>query len=198
MRTRKRDEVKCTLGGNEVLSHISRLYGAEATEAVKGYTPMYCSGSFTEVYLVKPQLVEAVEAVLRSGRIPYFAGMYCGRLRSAKPEFIPSHVLVERIYEFLGHPIRAVKAIEQGIKVILYGRDLLAESVASCFEPVELGEVVSVIGPDGYVYAIGLSTTSSCEEIAKLRKKDVVVRSVFDLGWYLRGGTVPREAKYKL
>ncbi|MEM4791278.1 MAG: PUA domain-containing protein [Thermofilum sp.] len=159
---------------------------------------MYCFGSFTEVYLVKPRLLGAIEAVLRSGRIPYFAGMYGGRLRSTRPEFIPSHVLIERIYEHLGRPIRAVKAMEQGIKVVLYGKDLLAESVASCFEPIELGEVVSVIGPDGYVYAIGLSTISSCEEIARLRKKDVVARSVFDLGWYLRGGTIPREAKYKL
>ncbi|MEM2207286.1 MAG: hypothetical protein QXG17_01145 [Sulfolobales archaeon] len=198
MRTRKREEMKCWLGGDEVLKHISRLYGSEATGAIRGYTPLYCFGSFTEVYLVKDQLVEVVEAVLRSGRIPYFAGMYGGRLRPTKPGFIPSHMLVERVYEFLGHPVRAVKALEQGIKVALYGRDLLAESVALCFEPVEFGEVISVVGPDGYVYAVGLSKVSSCEEVAMLRKKDVVVRTVFDLGWYLRGGTTPREPKYKL
>lgn len=190
--------MKCVLGGGEVLAHVSRLYGARALGAIEGYTPLYCSGPFTEVYLLEAQLVGAVETIIESGRVPYFAGVYAGRLRTARPRFIPSHILIERIYKYLGHPIRAFKALEPGVRVVLYGRDLLAESVDSCYEPVEAGEVVSVVGLDGYVYALGLSKVSSCGEMSKLKKADAVAQIIFDLGWYLRGGTAPREAKYRV
>ncbi len=190
--------MKCVLGGGEVFAHVARLFGEEALGAVEGYTPVYCFGVFTEVYLLKEPLLGAVELVMRSGRVPYFAGLYAGRLRSSRPAFIPSHILVEKIYRHLGRLVRAVRGSEAGIKAVLYGRDLLAESATSCYEPVELGDVLSVVGPDGRVYAVGLSRISSCEELGRLGRTDTVVKTVFDLGWYLRGGTVPREVKYRL
>lgn len=198
MRAREGRRLRCSLGGAEVFAHVSRLFGESALGALEGYTPIYCAGIFTEVYLLREPTLEAVELVVRSGRVPYFAGLYAGRLRSSRPTFIPSHILIERVYEHLGRPVRALGASETGVKVVLYGRDLLAESVVSCYEPVEAGEVVSVVGPDGRVYAVGLSRISSCEEVGRLGKTGAVARTIFDLGWYLRGGTVPREAKYRL
>ncbi len=198
MRAREEGKLECALGGGELFTHVARLYSESALKAIEGYAPVYCSGLFTEVYLLREPLLEAVELMMRSGRVPYFAGLYAGRLRPAKPVYIPSHVLVERVYRHLGRPLRAVEASEAGVKAVLYGRDLLAESVSSCYEPVETGEVLSVLGPDGFVYAIGLSRISSCGEIRRLRRTDAVAKTIFDLGWYLRGGTVPREAKYRL
>lgn len=197
MRAREGGGLRCEIGGDEVLAHIVRLYGEGALGALRGYTPMYCSGAFTEVYLLHARLLEAVETILASGRVPYFAGLYAGRLRSARPKFIPSHLVIERVYRHLGRPVRAVRALERGIKAILYGRDLLAESASSCYEPVEEGEVLAVIGPDDYVYAIGVSRVAGCDGVAELKRTEAVAQSVFDLGWYLRGGTVPREAKYR-
>lgn len=190
--------VRCRVGGSELEEHVTRLYGAEAIRAIAGYVPMYCWSSFTEVYLLREELLEVVERVLSSGRVPYSAGLYAGRLRRSRPKFIPSHVLVERVYEVLGRYVRAFEAAEQGVKVVLYGRDLLKSSTLRCFEPVERGEVVSVVGTDGRVYALGLSEVSSCSELGKLRAEDAVARVIFDLGWYLRGGTVARERKYKV
>ncbi len=190
--------VRCRVGGSELEEHITRLYGAEAVRAIADYVPMYCWSSFTEVYLLREELLEAVERILSSGRVPYSAGLYAGRLRRSRPKFIPSHTLVEKVYEVLGRYVRAFEVAEQGVKVVLYGRDLLKSSTLRCFEPVEKGEVVSVVGTDGRVYALGLSEVDSCSKLGRLRAEDVVARVIFDLGWYLRGGTVARERKYRV
>jgi ribosome biogenesis protein Nip4 len=190
--------VRCRVGGGELGEEVDRLFGAGALRALAGYVPMYCWSSFTEVYLLREELLEAVDRVLSSGRVPYSAGLYAGRLRRSRPRFIPSHLLVERVYEALGRYVRALEASEQGVRVVLYGRDLLRVSTLRCFEPVERGEVVSVVGTDGRVYALGLSEVDSCSELERLRAEDVVARVIFDLGWYLRGGTVARERKYRV
>ena len=190
--------VRCGLGGGELEEHVTRLYGAGATRVLIGYVPMYCWSSFTEVYLLREELLEAVDKILNSGRVPYSAGLYAGRLRGSRPLFIPSHLLVERVYGVLGRYVRAFEAADQGVRVVLYGRDLLKSSTLRCFEPLEIGEVVSVVGTDGRVYALGLSEVSSCSELEKLGAEDTVARVIFDLGWYLRGGTVARERKYRV
>lgn len=197
MRSRER-VVKCKLSGEELYKHIERLYGKEALGVLVGYTPLYCSDGFTEIYLLRQPLLEAVSLLMRSGKAPYYSGLYAGRLRDKKPSFIPSHLLIEKLYNYIGRPIRAFAASEQGIKVLMYGKDLLKESVISCYEPLEVGEVVSILGTDGRVYAIGLSEISKCSELDELSRTQVVARTIFDLGWYLRGGTIPREPKYKV
>lgn len=193
-----RKSVECVVGEDEALNHIARLYGSRALEALKEYIPLHCVKPLNEVYLLKAEFLSTIEKIVESGRYPYLAGLYAGRLRSSKPKFIPSHILVDKIYKYIKHPVRAVKISETGVKVVLYGRDILAESVTECYEPVEIGEVLSILGPNGYVYAVGLSTISSCGEVHRLREKDLVAKSVFDLGWYLRGGTILREARYKI
>ena len=190
--------VTCRIGGEELPRHLERLYGPRAPGALEGYTPLYCSGGFTEVYLLRQPLVGAVEALLRAGRVPYAAGLYAGRLRPRRPLFIPSHLLVERVYGYLGGYSRALQLAEAGVRSVLYGRDALRESVASCHEPLEAEDVVSILGQDGRVYAIGLSEVSGCDSLTRLGGREVVARTIFDLGWYLRGGTVPRESKYRL
>ncbi len=190
--------MRCELSGEELHRHVERLYGKEALEALVGYTPLYCSDGFTEVYLLRQPLLEAVSLLMMSGKVPYYSGLYAGRIRDRKPLFIPSHLLAEKIYEHIGRSVRAFTASEQGIKVLMYGKDLLKESVISCYEPLEAGEVVSILGTDGRVYAIGLSEISKCSELGKLGKTQVIAQTIFDLGWYLRGGTIPREPKYRV
>jgi ribosome biogenesis protein Nip4 len=197
MRPRER-VLRCELSGEELHRHVERLYGKEALEALAGYIPLYCSGGFTEVYLLRQQLLDAVRSLMSSGRVPYYSGLYAGRLRTRRPLFIPSHLLIEKLHDRLGKPVRAFAASEQGIKVLMYGKDLLKESLVSCYEPIEVGEVVSVLGPDRRVYAIGLSEISRCSELDRLSRVQVVARTIFDLGWYLRGGTIPREPKYRV
>lgn len=190
--------VTCRLGGEDVFRHIERLFGLGAAGALEGYIPLYCSGDFTEVYLLRQPLVEAVEVLFDAQRVPYTAGLYAGRLRSRKPYFIPSHVLLEKVYRYLGSYSRALQLTEVGVRAVLYGRDVLRESITSCYEPLEVGEVVSIIGNDGRVYAVGLSEIPGCCKLDEINKDEVIARTIFDLGWYLRGGTVPRESKYKL
>lgn len=198
MCTEEEPVVKCSLGSGEVFKEIERLFGRRALSAVEGYTPLYCFSKFIEVYLLTAELVSAVERVMSCGRVPYAAGLYAGRLRTGRPAFIPSHLLIEKVYRVLEYPRRAVALAEDGVKAVLYGRDVLRESVVKCFDPLESGEVLAVLGLDGYVYAIALSNVEGCGILGSMKPADVIAKTVFDLGWYLRGGTYPRESKYRL
>ncbi|MCD6278113.1 MAG: hypothetical protein J7J11_00350 [Desulfurococcales archaeon] len=188
----------CVLGDRKVLRFIENLFGRDARAIVEKLgNPLICSGEFTELYLVSDLLASAAAVLFRKNYVPYSAGLYAGRLRKRPPRFIPSANLLQLIYDALG-PRRAVEVSEEGIKPFLYGNDILKKSVLKCYEPVSRSEVVGIIGSDGYVYGVGLSNLQSCKELASLSDLDEVAQNVFDIGWYLRGGTKPREKKYKI
>ena len=190
--------IKCVLGGDRVLKLIEYLLGPDARSIAESLgTVLVCSGEFSEVYLVSNLMADAIATLFKRGYVPYSAGLYAGRLRRSRPEFIPSVSLLQIIYDSVG-PRRAIEVSEEGLKPFLYGNDILRKSVTKCYEPVSRGEVVGILGSDGYVYGVGLSNVDSCSELSKLRDLDEVAKNVFDIGWYLRGGTEPRERKYKV
>jgi len=191
--------IECRItDGEEVLSHFKRLFGEYSIRVISELgNIMICSGVFTEAYILPKNLVTTVIKLFTSGYVPYSAGLYVGRLRRLKPRFIPSINALYIIYKNIGLK-RALMVSEEGLKPFLYGNDILKMSVIKCFEPIDKDEVVGIVGSDKYVYGIGLSTISSCEEIKKLKDVDVVAYNVFDVGWYLRGGTESREHMIKL
>ena len=60
-------------------------------KVIGGLTGLICTGVFTEAYLLTESLLNAVTRLIGSGRVPYAAGIYVGRLRKVRPTFIPSH-----------------------------------------------------------------------------------------------------------
>ncbi len=200
--------LKCTSGGitcevselvNELIKSLIREYlGNDVAEFTAGLGRfMLCRGEFSEAYLIPKELEGLVTKLLRSGRVPYSVGMYLGRVRSRKPRFVPSVNLLHITYCELG--VRSALVVSlKGLKPFLYGNDVLKESVINCFEPVRRGYVVGIVGEDGYVYGVGLPVINSCSELNLLKGSDVVALNVFDVGWFLRGGTVPRERMFKV
>ncbi len=189
--------IRCSWGGEEVLAHVARLFGAEALKPLEGLRVLTCSDSFTEAYALTPEVAEAVQALMAAGRVPFSAGLYLGRVRRSRPYFIPSHNLVQEIYRALGRPVRAYTIGEHGLRPYLYGRDALAASLKQCHPPIEAGEVVAIIDEEGWVYGIGLSTKNSCEEAQKAKPNEAIAKNIFDIGWYIRSQT-RKERKYKI
>ncbi len=177
---------------------VARLFGEDAVKVFEGFSLLVCRGEFAEAYLLRGEVVDLVKGLLGSGRVPYAAGLYAGRLRRSRPTFVPSVDFLSFLYSGLGSLRRALIVGERGLKPFLYGKDVLRASVLKCFEPLSKGEVVGVVGEDGFVYGVGLSVIDSCREVEGLGSVDVVAENVFDVGWYLRGGTEARERKFKI
>lgn len=203
-----KEVLRCRAGGIEcvvsvdlelkVLNHISRLFGPDVSRYVSSLgRVIVCSGIFSEAYLVSSELLGVVKELFRSGYVPYSVGLYLGRLRFSRPYFIPSVNLLEVIYRRFG-PRRALIVSESGIRPFLYGNDVLKASIISCYEPLSKGDVVGILGSDGYVYGVGLCMISSCSDVGRLKELEVVAKNIFDVGWYLRGGTEARERMFKV
>jgi len=196
-----KEVVRCFRCSNEVrdfvLGEVGRLFNEDASMLLGSLNIVICSGMFDEVYAVNNALHRVFNDLVRGGRYPYSVGLYVGRLRRLRPHFIPSVMLAEFIYGKLRYFVNAVKVSLNGLKPFLYGNDILKESVTNYFPKVVRGRVTFVIGPDNYVYGLGISTVNDYE-IKGLKPTDVVVKNVFDVGWYVRGGTEVREKKFKV
>ncbi len=203
-----KEVLRCSSGGitcvisadvsKELLYLINDYLGSDAAELISnlGYL-MLCRGVFNEAYLIPPKLKDIIKTLFKSGRVPYSAGLYLGRIRKFSPKFIPSINLLQLVYDSLG--FRSALIIrEEGLKPFLYGNDVLKVSVINCFEPVRRGYLVGIVGLDGFVYGVGLSVINSCRELRNLKDDDLVARNVFDVGWFLRGGTELRERMFKI
>ena len=193
--------IRCFIDSGGIVAERVREYlGSDelAEELLKGFTPLVCEASFREAYLLRGVVKGLVLSLLSFGRVPYSAGLYLGRLRSSRPKLIPSVTFLQYLNEVLGHPYRALTVGISGLKPFLYGKDILKASVVGCYPPIVRGDALAVLGEDGYVYGVGLSLISSCEDLRSLRRIDPVALHIFDVGWFLRGGTEPRERKYTL
>ncbi len=156
---------------------------------------LICRGTFSEAYLLNQEVLEVTGKLTASGRIPYSAGLHVGRISSNR--LIPSHDFLQFIYDLLGKPVKAIEVSEAGLKPFLYGKDVLKASTVKCYPPLKRGDFIGVIGTDRYVYGIGKSLINACDELIPLRNTEPVAINVFDVGWYLRGGTEPKERKLK-
>ncbi len=196
-----KSKLTCRVDKEGLVANAVRSYfmSDDLTAKVIGdLTGLICTGAFTEAYLLTGTLMDAVTRLIESGRVPYAAGIYVGRLRRTRPTFIPSHDFLQYSFNVLGKVVRAFVIGEEGLRPFLYGKDALKASVRECRPPLVKGDVVAVVGEDGFVYGVGISALDSCSELRGLKRTDVVAWNVFDVGWYLRGGTEARERKFKV
>ncbi len=182
----------------KILSELHMLFQNDVAELLKPYSRLIiCSALFAESYLISDKLMKAVTKLWGVSRNPYCAGIYLGRLRRSKPYLIPSAMLASAVFSKLGSYVNSVVVSESGLKPFLYGKDILKASVIKTYPKIVSGNYTFVLGSDGYVYGVGIAEVSG-EEVGGLKDLDLVVRNVFDVGWYLRGGTEPRERKFKI
>ncbi len=192
--------VRCARCINEcremIASRLTECFQADVLELMAPYNELIiCSNGFSEVYLVSDKLLDVYLKLASKGRYPYCIGIYAGRL--SKGILIPSTMLADKVFKKLGTYVNSVEVSDTGLKPFLYGKDVLKASVTRTYPRLIKGRYAFVVGRDGYVYGLGISVVDE-GELPYLRPNDVVIKNVFDAGWYLRGGTTPREKKYKL
>ncbi len=184
-------------GESFIREYLHHLFGNDVLHALSGFEFLVCEGVFSEAYMLWGSVASLVKRLMSSGRVPYMAGVYVGRVRGSRPRLLPSADFLSLLYSRLGRLVRAVVVGAEGLKPFLYGRDVLRASVKKCFDPLDRGEVVGVVGEDGFIYGVGLSALDSCRELQGLRAEDLVVENVFDVGWFIRGSQ-GRERKFRL
>lgn len=182
----------------QLIYELSSIFQCNIVEALTPYERLIiCSGIFSEAYFVSDALLEVVKMLWERGRNPYCVGVYAGRIRKHKPYIVPSITLANIIFSKLGTYTNSVVVSEDGLKPFLYGKDVLKASVIKTYPKLIPNGYAFIVGPDGQVYGLGIAKVSD-EELPQLNNNEVVVRNVFDVGWYLRGGTNPREKKFKI
>ncbi|MEM0361779.1 MAG: hypothetical protein QXY36_01420 [Sulfolobales archaeon] len=184
--------------GGRIRSELQLLFQVDVVGLLNPYSRLLlCTALFTEAYLISDELLNTIKKLWSAGRNPYSAGIYLGRLRKRKPYLIPSTILASAVFSRLGRYVNSVVVSDSGLKPFLYGRDVLKTSVIKAYPTIVKGSPTFVLGIDGYVYGVGIATTNG-EDIGRLDESEVVVKNVFDVGWYLRGGTQPKEKKFKV
>lgn len=184
--------------GSRIRSELQSLFQVDVVGLLNPYSMLVlCTALFTEAYLVSDELLSIIKKLWSASRNPYSAGIYLGRLRRRKPCLIPSTMLASAVFSRLGRYVNSVVVSDSGLKPFLYGRDVLKASVIKAYPKILEGNPTFVLGIDGYVYGVGIAAASS-EDLERLNESEVVVKNVFDVGWYLRGGTKPREKKFKI
>lgn len=184
--------------GSRITSELQSLFQVDVVGLLKPYSRLVlCTALFTEVYLISDELLNIIKKLWSAGRNPYSAGIYLGRLRRRKPYLIPSTMLANTVFSRLGRYVNSVVVSDSGLKPFLYGKDVLKASVIKAYPKILEGNPTFILGSDGYVYGVGIAVVSS-EDLERLDESEVVVKNVFDVGWYLRGGTEPRERKFKV
>lgn len=199
---RPKEVVKCYGCSDDlrrkILSDLLSIFQHDVTTLLKPYDKiLICSGLFSEVYLVSDPLLKAVQTLWKVGRNPYCVGIYVGRLRGRKQHLIPSTMLAYAVFSKLGTYTNSVVVSDDGLKPFLYGRDVLKASVIKVYPKLMPNHYTFIVGTDGQLYGFGISATDE-EGLKRLKDDEVVVKNVFDVGWYLRGGTKPREKKFKI
>ena len=111
---------------------------------------------------------------------PYFAGLVIGEL---KKQFVPS-VAGADLFARVGKPNRFYVTVnENAEKLILYGRDVMGDSIAEASE--DLGENELVIFLNEKSEAIGVGRTRFAGKLL-LQKGRITIGTVADAGYYLR------------
>ncbi len=102
-----------------------------------------------------------------------YSGRWIGILINNKP--YPSPLIYEEIYRRTGEYRAAIIIKEQGVKAFLYGNDVLMESIAKEYPPLEYP--VAVIDQEDH-RVIGVAR--------RIKSRKPYYQNIYDLGMFLR------------
>jgi 60S ribosome subunit biogenesis protein NIP7 len=123
-------------------------------------------------------LVPEVEAIMPMQ--PYLAGLAIGEL---KKQFVPSMAGADLFVRSGKRNEFYIVVNENAEKLVLYGRDIMGESIAEVSGPLGENELVIVL--NRRLEAIGIGRTRFAGR-SLLQKGRITVTTVADAGYYLR------------
>jgi 60S ribosome subunit biogenesis protein NIP7 len=124
---------------------------------------------------------EKIEELLMAGMIsPYSLGLAIGELRK---EFIPSIAGADLFARYGKRNKFYIVLNEKAEKLVLYGRDIMGESILEASEALAENELVILLNTSHEAIAIGRTRFSGD---SLLQKGRVTVTTLADAGYYLR------------
>jgi 60S ribosome subunit biogenesis protein NIP7 len=128
------------------------------------------------VCLVTDSLEKVVQAIN-----PYSAGLAIGEL---KKQFLPS-IAGADLFARNGERKNKyyIKVGDQAEKLVLYGRDIMGESIVEAFDALDENELVIVLNTANEAIAVGRTRFAGR---SLLQKGRVTVSTIADAGYYLR------------
>jgi 60S ribosome subunit biogenesis protein NIP7 len=124
---------------------------------------------------------EKIEELLMAGMIsPYSLGLAIGELRK---EFIPSIAGADLFARYGKRNKFYIVLNEKAEKLVLYGRDIMGESILEASEALAENELVILLNTSHEAVAIGRTRFSGN---LLLQKGRVTVTTLADAGYYLR------------
>ncbi|RLG88907.1 MAG: hypothetical protein DRO15_01805 [Thermoprotei archaeon] len=133
-------------------------------------------------YAINQDMEMLIKRITTRYKHPYSLGLFIGWKRNEK--FIPTPWLFSYVYGCLGKIKAAIQINEKASYLYLYGRDIFASSIMKIYEPIKEGNYVAVLDYEGEIIGVGLLLKSPL----KAEGNEVVVKNVFDMGWFLRRG----------
>lgn len=124
---------------------------------------------------------EKIEELLMAGMIsPYSLGLAIGELRK---EFIPSIAGADLFARYGKRNKFYIVVSEKAEKLVLYGRDIMGESIVDASEALAENELVILLNTSHEAVAIGRTRFSGN---LLLQRGRVTVTTLADAGYYLR------------
>jgi 60S ribosome subunit biogenesis protein NIP7 len=124
---------------------------------------------------------EKIEELLMAGKIrPYSLGLAVGELRK---QFIPSIAGADLFTRYGKRNKFYIVVSEKAEKLVLYGRDIMGESIVEASEALAENELVILLNTSHEAIAIGRTRFSGS---SLLQKGRVTVTTLADAGYYLR------------
>jgi ribosome biogenesis protein Nip4 len=111
---------------------------------------------------------------------PYLAGLAIGEL---KKQFVPSMAGADLFARSGKRNEFYISVNETGEKLVLYGRDVMGESIIKAYDMLDENELVIIL--NSRLEAIGIGRTRFAGK-SLLQKGRVTVTTVADAGYYLR------------
>ena len=128
------------------------------------------------VYLVNDKIEELMASMIH----PYSLGLDIGELRK---QFIPSIAGADLFARFGKRNKFYIVVSEKAEKLVLYGRDIMGESIVEASDTLGENELVILLNTSHEAIAIGRTRFSGS---SLLQKGRVTVTTLADAGYYLR------------
>mgnify|MGYP000167906647 CR=1 FL=1 len=185
MQNKKKKLIFKQMNNDEVrylLSILSKLFKEDVNRCFPHSFYMACD-KYCEIHYVTNQCMEIfVKRIISQNKHPYSLGLFIGwRMNEV---FIPSPWLFNYIYNCIGKVKAAIEIDEKASHLYLYGRDIFSSSIMKIYEPIEKNSYVAILDFEGEIIGVGLVLKHPLEA----EEKEVVVKNIFDMGWFLRRG----------
>ena len=135
-------------------------------------------GNKIEYYLVSNQIFKIYKK-LKGINKPYYVGIYLGRIKNG--QFAISLKGIQIINDFTH---KKIQLNEKGELKFIYGKNINDKDIQKIYSEFKIEDLMIIINSLGETLGLAKAITP----IKQNSKKNIKIKNMLDLGWYLRKG----------